>query len=221
MELNFTEINKINTDINSNNNFKYNSLNNDTKNEIINKKVSFNTNNTYSTYWDPKPEYEKIEPTKNQVSYDDILNSMNMVLINGRLHFVPSNKSNIQQNQQYNQIQNINNKNNHNQNNQNYNHNQNDFNNKNNKTNNNSYIYNKYFKNFQEEEVQNDVPQEPLTPEEIKRNIIINRLKQIEQRKRIEQIKSKKLLFDTSNINISHQNNNPPNLNKLFRFPLR
>lgn len=63
-----------------------------TKNNQKNKKVSFNE---YETYWDPKPEYNKIIPEKKkQISYDDILNSLNMVVINNRLHFIPSNIQN-------------------------------------------------------------------------------------------------------------------------------
>lgn len=186
MELNFQEIDENNLDNNNN------------------KKVTFNN---YNTYWDPKPEYEKITPIKKGISYDEILNSMNMVLVNGRLHFIPSSKinqnQNLTQNRNLTQNQKLN---------PNPNQNQNQ----------NSYIYDKYFKNYKQQEQFQETPTEPLTPEEIKKNIIINRLKQIQERKRIEQIKSKKLLFDTSNINISHQvNNPPPDLNKLFRFSYR
>lgn len=217
MELNFSEINT-----NLDNKFNYNNFNTnkDIKNEVINKKVTFSE---YQNYWDPKPEYEKAERKKQSISYDDILNSMNMVTINGRLHFIPANK--IQNNQnniepkmtstkQTNYI------------------NDNKFQNNNRQPNNktindqqtninqNSFIYNKYFKNYQQEKetVYNDIPKITLTPDEIKKRLILHRLKQIQERKRIEQIKSKKLLFDTSNIHISNQSNNPPNLNKLFRF---
>jgi hypothetical protein len=211
MELNFSEISSnsnSNLDNDNSHSLKYdfNNLNlkKEIKNEVINKQVTFNT---YNTYWDPKPEYEKIEPKKNNVSYNDILNSMNMVVINGRLHFVPNNKfQNIQTNPQESTIQNQNKT-------QRQNVNQNGSQ--------NSYIFDKYFKNYQQEQAENEIPKVPLTPDEIKRNIILHRLKQIEERKRIEQIKPKKLLFNTSNINISNQVNNPPNLNKLFRFSNR
>jgi hypothetical protein len=217
MELNFSEISSnSNLDNDNSHSLKYdfNNLNlkKEIKNEVINKQVTFNT---YNTYWDPKPEYEKVEPKKNNVSYDDILNSMNMVVINGRLHFVPNNKfQNTQMTPQQSTIQNQNKsiRQNVNQNvNQNINQNGNQ----------NSYIFDKYFKNYQQEQAANEIPKVPLTPDEIKRNIILHRLKQIEERKRIEQIKPKKLLFNTSNINISQQGNNPPNLNKLFRFSNR
>lgn len=196
MELNFKEIDENNLDNNNN------------------KKVTFNN---YNTYWDPKPEYEKITPIKKGISYDEILNSMNMVLVNGRLHFIPSSKINQNKNQNSTQKLNPNQKLN-----QKLKPNQNQNQNPNQNQNQNSYIYDKYFKNYKQQEQFQETPTEPLTPEEIKKNIIINRLKQIQERKRIKQIKSKKLLFDTSNINISHQvNNPPPDLNKLFRFSYR
>lgn len=201
MELNYFEMNP-----NLNNNFNYDNfnLNKDIKNEVINKRVTFNE---YNNYWEPNPDYEKVQQKKTGISYDDILNSMNMISINGRLHFIPTNKlqdtpqntNNIKTVSSSKQIIN----------NQNFN-----------KNNKNSFIYDKYFKNYQQEKehVQNDIPKVPLMPDEIKRRLLLHRLKQIQERKRIEQIKSKKLLFDTSNIHISNQSNNPPNLNKLFNF---
>ncbi len=233
MELNFSEISSnSNLDNDNTNNLKYDfnklNLKKEIKNEVINKQVTFNT---YNTYWDPKPEYEKVEPKKNNVSYDDILNSMNMVVINGRLHFIPNNKfQNTQMTPQQSTIQNQNKsiRQNVNQNvnqnvkqNVNQNVKQNVNQNVKQNVNQNSYIFDKYFKNYQQEQAANEKPKVPLTPDEIKRNIILHRLKQIEERKRIEQIKPKKLLFNTSNINISQQGNNPPNLNKLFRFSNR
>ncbi len=240
MNISYSEIN------NSKNDKNYNNLDNselkqiyskinksvDKNEQVANKKVSFNN---YNSYWEPKTEYEKMDKKSKSISYDDILNSMNMVVINGKLHFVhadkmkqniqpnykqniqqniqPNIQPNIQQNIQSNYKQNIqpNNQPNYQQNYQ-----------QNNNQNSNSYIYDKYFKSYKQESAEEDIPKVPLTPEEIKKNIIINRLKQIAERKRIEQIKSKKLLFDTSHINISHQANMaPPNLNKLFKFSNR
>lgn len=219
MELNISEID-LNLDNNDNLKLKYNNIdtNANIKNHVVKKNVSFSA---YNNYWDPKPEYEKAEPKKNNISYDEILNSMNMVVINGKLHFIPANKfQNTQQNTFHqNQSTRVNYQNNNQLSNQINQRNQNNHNNQGNSQ--NSYIFDKYFKNYQQEQTQNDVPKVPLTPEEIKKNIILHRLKQIEERKRIEQIKPKKLLFNTSNINISHQGNNPPNLNKLFRFSNR
>jgi hypothetical protein len=58
-------------------------------------------------------------------------------------------------------------------------------------------------------------PAVPLTPEQRKQQAIKDYLERIAARKRIEQIKSRKLLFNTNNINVAPNNGN---LNKLFRF---
>lgn len=224
MEINILEMNQ-----NANNKFNYNNfnLNEDIKNEVINKKVTFSE---YSNYWDPKPEYEKAEPKKQGISYDDILNSMNMVVINGRLHFIPANKILNTQNNVDTKITQQTNYTNNSKNYQNIHKQINKYQQLNNiktandqkiKNNQNSFIYDNYLKNYQQEkeEVYNKSPKINLTLDEIKRRLILYRLKQFQEKKRIEQIKSKKLLFDTSNIHIStNQSNNPPNLNKLFRF---
>ena len=72
----------------------------------------------------------------------------------------------------------------------------------------NSYIHNKYFKN--ELQPQNTIAP-PKTLQEYKKRVIENYI----ERLRINQIKSKKLLIPTSNINIAPGNSN---LNKFFRF---
>lgn len=85
----------------------------------------------------------------------------------------------------------------------------------------NSYIYNKYFKQYKSQE---EAVVEPITfssPEEYKAYVIQKRIEHINQVNRIKQIKSKKLMFHTGNINVSNNlgaNNNNLNLNKLFRF---
>ncbi len=78
----------------------------------------------------------------------------------------------------------------------------------------NSYIYNKYFKDY----AQPGAPVEPvvpLTPEQRKQKAIKDYFERVAERKRIEQFKSKKLLFNTNNIQVSP---NTGNLNKLFHF---
>ena len=76
----------------------------------------------------------------------------------------------------------------------------------------NSYIYNKFFK--EELQPQNTV-RRPLTNDEYKRKV----LEDFIQRQRVNQMKSKKLIMPTSNINMS--SGNPGNLNKLFSFSKR
>ena len=73
----------------------------------------------------------------------------------------------------------------------------------------NSYIHNKYFKN--DLQPQNTITR-PKTAQEYKKMIIENYI----ERLRIKQIKSKKLLMPTSNINIA--NGNSSNLNRFFKF---
>ena len=73
----------------------------------------------------------------------------------------------------------------------------------------NSYIYNKLFK--EELRPQNEF-RRPMTAQEYK----IKVLKNFIQSQRIREMKSRKLLMPTSNINISSGN-----LNKLFNFSKR
>lgn len=99
--------------------------------------------------------------------------------------------------------------------------------------NNNSYIYNKYFQKHK----QNDQSDEPTTivddinvlkymlktrqisPQEYNKEVFIKLIEHRNQKLYLQKVKSKKLLFSDSNINISrgiHQQ--PANMNKLFRF---
>jgi hypothetical protein len=90
-----------------------------------------------------------------------------------------------------------------------------------------SYIYNKFFKNYKEptEQVQNEEPRRPLTKKEFIKQLIINRANAINERNRIAEIKSTKLLFNNNNNrNIIINSRNIPNangangLNHLFNF---
>jgi hypothetical protein len=76
----------------------------------------------------------------------------------------------------------------------------------------NSYIYNKYFKNSANEE---PIIRRPRTLSEYKHMIVMDKI----QNERIQQIKSRKLIMPTTNINIS--TNYPSDLNKLFSFSKR
>ena len=150
------------------------------------------------SYWD-KTTQPTITPKKNKVSYDDILSSLNMVVHNGILQFVPNQKiikrqepvtqfqepkKQLQQSQQYQQPQG------------------------------NNYIINKYFNDYKDPNIIEE-PQRPLTREEYKQLMIADYIKRVQEKKRIAQIKPKKLLFDTSNIHIS-PGQQPKDLNKLF-----
>ena len=68
----------------------------------------------------------------------------------------------------------------------------------------NSFLYNKYFKDYKDVAVQPEI-RVPKTIEEYKNMLLEDRLKRIEQKKRIAEIKSTKLLFTTST-STSNQN---------------
>jgi hypothetical protein len=128
------------------------------------------------------------KPKKKSISYDDILASMNTVVIDGKLEFIrkdllhnvttqnqgqqsnPNKKVTFttppQQQQQQQQF------------------------------NKNSYIYNKYFKDYKDpSQDENQTPQRPLTKNELRRKIIQDYANRINERNRVSQIKSTKLLF--------------------------
>jgi len=94
--------------------------------------------------------------------------------------------------------------------------------------NNNSYIYNKYFQKYK----QNDQPMDDIselknlllsgqiTREDYKKALLIKLINDRNEKLRLQKIKSKKMMFSNSNINISGANRGqaPANMNKLFRF---
>jgi hypothetical protein len=164
-------------------------------------------------YWEqPSSENSKkiAKPKKKKVSFDDILSNMNLVVNqNGTLQHMSSNQESYNQNieQQY-QNQNINN-----QTQRQYQYpiqvqkqEPLDPNVK------HSYIYNKYFKDYHDSNVSVPEIRVPKTMEEYKRMLLEDRIKAIEQRKRLSEIKSKKLLFTT---NVSTQRGIPISNNSL------
>lgn len=145
----------------------------------------------------PKP-YAKmsrpIQPSpKQQLTYDDILSKMGMFVVNGELH--------LKGNGNYNPPKNTTSKMNSQQQQQ--------------QTNiqipQNSYIYNKYFKDALNGE---EEPQRPRSLLEYRDMLI----KDIIQKARVKQIKSKKLIMPNSNIRVA---GGPSDLNKLFKFSQR
>ena len=137
-----------------------------------------------NNYWDNKPDHSAQK--KARFSYDDILNSLNLVVQNGVLKQIQV-KPTTGQGQSQGQVQ------------------QQALSQKSVSFDpqvKNSYIYNKYFKDYAQ----------PGAPME---QAIKDYLERIASRKRIEQIKSMKLLFNTNNIHVAPNNGN---LNKLFRI---
>jgi len=140
-----------------------------------------------------------------QISYEDIMSKMGMFVADGKLHLMDNNPQGYQQIKNYQQQQNQQQQNQQQQ----QQHNQ-----PNNQQNipQNSYIYNKLFK--EELRPQNEI-RRPMTAQEYKRKVLENFI----QSQRIREMKSRKLLMPTSNINISSGNSG--NLNKLFNFSKR
>jgi hypothetical protein len=182
--------------------------------ELVNNSTEVN----YINYWsNANPTINPtINPKKSKISYDDILSSLNMVVSNGVLQFAKPNPQQNQQNQQQktrvNQEQE-----------------QVKSQKKRVKINTqqqpqlqpqlqpqNNYITNKYFQNYQEQNIINEEPAKPMTKEEYKQMLIQDYINRQQAQIRISQIKSKKLLFDTRNINIS-RNQMPRDMNKLFK----
>jgi hypothetical protein len=84
----------------------------------------------------------------------------------------------------------------------------------------NSAIYNKYFKKYKDPNYV-EPPKIPLTPEQLKIQLIKDYVERVKAKRRIALIKPKKMLYSTQNIAISVPRQNPTNLNKLFSFSNR
>ena len=161
-------------------------------------------------YWEQKTEKPE-KQKKKKVNFDDILSNMNLVVNKqGVLQYMSINPNGEQKNYENSNIQN------------------NQYNNPQpinpqyinvNKTNNNepldpnvkhSYIYNKYFKEYKDNNTSSDAPPELKvirTDEEFRRMIIEDRIKAIKEKKRIEEIKSTKMFFtNVKNIQASKNN---------------
>jgi hypothetical protein len=234
MDLTFAELDEYDfkdSGFNESHNFNNNNFNN----EIINVNSSSNLT-TYTNYWHKNNEQSnnisKNTVTMKTLTYDDILNSLNLKAKDGNLEFIEKQnkqepikvkKQNVRfdpsilfNNVNQNQTQNLN---------QNLNQNQTQNQNVNVKkqqevpvpqlhsADKNSYIYNKYFKDYKDESVV-DEPKKPMTREEY----IQEYNRRIYEKRRVEQIKSKKLMFSRGN-DVSISISNPHhNLNKLFRM---
>jgi hypothetical protein len=161
----------------------------------------------------PDEQENKIHRKKG-ISYDDILSSMNTVVIDGKLEFIrndneygKNNENFISNNQEQPKKVNFN-----------QTHNSYvrkppiDSNMK------NSYIYNKYFKDYRETN-EEEHQQIPLTREQMKRKLLIDAINFHNERNRISQIKSTKLIFNSdNNIIKTRPIMNPYGINHLFKF---
>lgn len=106
---------------------------------------------------------KKVE--KKTISYEDILSSLNMKVIDGKLQYIDKNAKPLVSNNSYKQQ-----------------------------------------------------PPIPLTREEYQRLVLENKKKRVESLRRVQQIKSTKMMFSNNNMHGISVSSTPANLNKLFNF---
>jgi len=209
--------------------------------------------NTFIPYVKPilKTQPRPPAPKKKQVTYDDILSSLNMTVVDGKLQIVRNNvlekgKANINEKPN---ASNVNSKINSTPSanasgvqsltgaygvgslqkaNINYNQIHQKFQQHSQSRNQNSSpnvsriqsLQTPYERQQQQYQLEQEVP-EPLTREQYKKMVLIQYLNNEAQKRRINEMKSKKMMFSTisnNNINISAQRGNSADLNRLFRF---
>jgi len=178
------------------------------QNEILGNKINYdyNTNTINTNTINTNTTMKKVNQYKKpKVTYDDILNSLNLKVNNGKLEYI---QQQTIPNTHYDQFKTCYKK-------QCLKQQQLPSENK------NSYIYNKYFKDYNDPTI-GEQEQESIyiTPQEYKKRVILEIIRRREERKRISEIKSKKLLFARNNM-AAPTNASPNNLNKLFMFSKR
>lgn len=167
-------------------------------------------------YWNPQIKPENKERKK--VSFNDILSNMNLVVNKeGVLQFMVPNKQNIHEEPNYNS---------------------NEFSQPRHYQPNNflpqqinkspldqsvkhSYIYNKYFKDYVDPNAQKPGPRVPKTIQEYRKMILEDRIKAIQHKKRIDQIKSTKLMFTSAPGSVSNPRNIKATKNSLGTMNFR
>ena len=205
MELNFTELDNLNGQ-NMNNNYDY----------LI--------NNNSEKYWEHPKEHNKEQTKKKKVSFNDILNNMSLsVNKSGVLQFIaPKAQAQYEENTYQESHQNHNYYANNNTNNTNNNFQQIKKQNPNDApidpSVKHSFIYNKYFKDYQSKVHEEPVIRVPKTMEEYRQMLLEDRLKKIEHQKRISEIKSTKLMFTTNQFAPTNGQNIVTNRNGLRRM---
>lgn len=167
--------NKKNKNTNINNNLTNKKNNNPNKNTNINNNSNLNPNPNLNQNINNNLNNQKKFSKKNQIDYDDILRNMGMHEVKGKLFWEQNIATTNENFVSYEPGQRRTRKPIEQQHQQNI-------------SSNNSYIYNKYFKNELKE---NEVSQQPRNIVEY-RNMLI---KQIIEKKKVEQIKSKQMIF--------------------------
>ena len=175
----------------------------------------------------------KTPSKKKQVTYDDILSSLNMTVVDGKLQIVRNSmlekgKANIVSVNEKVNASNINSKEiskaniNYNQIHQKFQQHSQPQRQQIHSTNVSRVqsLQTPYDRQQQQYQLEQEVP-EPLTREQYKKMVMIQYLNNEAQKRRINEMKSKKMMFSTitnNNINISSQRGNSADLNRLFRF---
>ncbi len=160
---------------------------------------SYETQNN-NNYWEQNLKKEAVEskPKKKKVSFDDILSNMNLVVNNqGILQYMMPIQQDNQYTQDYNQTQ--------------YQYNPNEFNKKIEPIDplvKHSYIYNKYFKDYNDQTGQKQGPRVPKTIEEYKQMLLDDKIKAIKHKIMVEKVKSKKMFFTS----VPGSTSNPRNI---------
>jgi hypothetical protein len=174
--------------------------------EIINNTNSVTFKINYIRALKEKPNDEKVK--KKRVTFDDILTNMNLVVNKtGVLQFMtPSTQIQEVDSEEYNYNQKPILKN--------TTYNAEPANN----SVNHSYIYNKYFKDYQQTYYEEPVIRVPKTMEEYKQMLLDDRLREIQERKRISEIKSRKLMFTTNQDPMLNGKNIQPSKNNLRKM---
>ena len=181
----------------------YTEIENENENE--NNRITKVTNPYFSTNTYPHSN-SSIKSKKQGISYDDILSSLNLKVNHGKLEYIeptiPSSNNSSFYTSQTQPIKKVQVK----------------------PTTTThsappqySYIHNKYFKNYKESSATYQEVK-PMTREEYKRKIIQQYIARKLAQKRVNQIKSKKLLFSAQQPVIISQSPNNANLNKLFHL---
>ena len=170
------------------------------------------SDDNYEKYWQQNVENVEKTTKKKKISFDDILTNMNLVVNKGGvLQFMSINKE-LEQNfapdpqQPYSNPQ------------QPYSNPQQPYSNPQQPLDHSvkhSYIYNKYFKDYNDATPAAPEVKVPKTKEEYLKMLVEEKIRQNEERKRISQIKSTKLLFTT---NVGNQGTIPVSKNGLRKM---
>jgi hypothetical protein len=149
--------------------------------------------NNSDKYWETANTKKEQQSKKKKVSFTDILSNMNLVVNkNGVLQQIKPLQLQNEEDYQYSQ--------------------QNPQQNTVDPRAKNSYIYNKYFKDYTSANTPPPEKKIPKTIEEYNQMVYAERIQQIQQRKRATEIKSTKLMFTTNPGNYANNSVNPRNI---------